>query len=147
MLHDRFVQTLVASLIIALAIVALATWLGSRWLSNNREERSDRLLDGSADSADFDITLEACGPAGDATEAAVHLTNRAGASASYVIEVAFTGPRGFLLDTVEASTPLLDPDSTTTLEIRTSATGAGQAGTHCALISVDDGVPGLTRDS
>lgn len=147
MLRDRFVQVLVGGLVIFLVVAALATWIGSRWLSQNREEQSDRLLDGSADADDFDITLETCAPSGDGTAAAVTVTNRADVAASYVIEVAFTGPRGFLLDTAQAPTSPLDPDTTTTLEITTAATGAGQADTRCELISVDEGVPGLTRDS
>ena len=138
MIHDRFVQLLFGGLLLAVLIVAVAAWIVSRSLAENRQEQADELLNGSADAADFDATLERCRSRGGATEAIVSLANTADELASYGVEVAFTGPRGFVLDVTDTTTPTLQPDETTTVEVRTTADGAGQPDTRCELLGIND---------
>jgi len=138
MLHDRFVQLLFGGLLIAVLLVAVVSWVASQWLTETRSEQSDGLLDGSAEPDDFDARLERCRSEGGATMADVDLTNRADERAGYRVEVTFTGPRGFVLDVTHTTTPELAPDASTTVEVRTTATGAGQPDTRCELLAVDD---------
>ena len=138
MIHDRFVQLLFGGLILAVLIVAVAAWIGGRSLAENRQEQADELLDGSADPADFDATLERCRPRAGATEAIVRLTNTADEATSFGVEVTFTGSRGFVLDVTDTTTPTLDPDEATTVRVRTTVDGAGQHDTRCELLGIND---------
>lgn len=129
---------LVGALVVTSAVLAVIVWRFDRWLGEERQEQSDQLLDGSADPADFDIAMRSCRSSGQETSATIHVTNRADESAAYRVQVTFTGPRGFVLDSVGATSRPVAPGAPTNVTIRTHADGTGQLGTRCEIAEVDN---------